>query len=60
MLRAGLEANGQARTRVYFASHIERFHERIMLAGALINEEHLTAILDECYLANGPDLNYLL
>ena len=54
MLRAGLEANGH-RVHAYTSPHIERFHERIMLAGALINEEHLTAILDECYLANGPD-----
>ncbi|MDG1936692.1 MAG: bifunctional folylpolyglutamate synthase/dihydrofolate synthase [Paracoccaceae bacterium] len=54
MLRAGLEANGH-RVHAYTSPHIERFHERIMLAGALIKEEHLTAILDECYLANGPD-----
>lgn len=53
MLRAGLEADGK-RVHAYTSPHIERFHERIMLAGKLISEDHLTAVLDECYLANGP------
>ena len=53
MLRAGLEADGK-RVHAYTSPHIERFHERIMLAGKLISEDRLTAVLDECYLANGP------
>lgn len=54
MIRAGIEADNK-RVHAYTSPHIERFHERIRLAGTLISEEHLTAVLDECYLANGPD-----
>ena len=54
MLRAGLEADNK-RVHAYTSPHIERFHERIRIAGTLISEEHLTDVLDECYLANGPD-----
>ncbi len=52
MLRAGLEAAGQ-RVHAYTSPHLARFHERIRLAGDLIAEDHLTAVLDECYDANG-------
>ncbi|PKQ12570.1 MAG: bifunctional folylpolyglutamate synthase/dihydrofolate synthase [Alphaproteobacteria bacterium HGW-Alphaproteobacteria-1] len=52
MIRAGLEAEG-ARVHAYTSPHLARFHERIRLAGALIAEDHLTALLDECYVANG-------
>jgi dihydrofolate synthase/folylpolyglutamate synthase len=52
MIRAGLEAGG-ARVHAYTSPHLARFHERIRLAGALIAEDHLTALLDECYAANG-------
>ncbi|MFK7876419.1 MAG: folylpolyglutamate synthase/dihydrofolate synthase family protein [Paracoccaceae bacterium] len=52
MTRAGLEAAGQ-RCHAYTSPHLARFHERIRLAGALIAEDHLTEILDECYNANG-------
>jgi dihydrofolate synthase/folylpolyglutamate synthase len=31
-----------------------RFHERIRLAGDLIDEDHLSDILDRCLEANGP------
>ena len=54
MIRAGLEAGG-ARVHAYTSPHLARFHERIRLAGGLIAEEHLTALLDECAAANGSD-----
>jgi dihydrofolate synthase/folylpolyglutamate synthase len=34
---------------------LARFHERICLAGRLIDEPDLSQILDECLAANGPD-----
>lgn len=52
MIRAGLEAGG-ARVHAYTSPHLARFHERIRLAGELIDETALTAVLDECYAANG-------
>ena len=52
MIRAGLEAAGQ-RVHAYTSPHLARFHERIRLAGALISEDDLSAVLDECYAANG-------
>ncbi|WP_297774314.1 folylpolyglutamate synthase/dihydrofolate synthase family protein [uncultured Roseovarius sp.] len=54
MIRAGLEAAGQ-RVHAYTSPHLARFHERIRLAGELISEDHLTAVLDECYAANGSE-----
>ncbi len=54
MIRAGLEASG-ARVHAYTSPHLARFHERIRLAGTLISEELLTALLDEAAAANGPD-----
>ncbi len=54
MLRAGIEAAGQA-AHVYTSPHLARFHERIRLAGDLIDEDLLSDILDECLAANGPD-----
>ena len=53
MIRAGLEAEG-ARVHAYTSPHLARFHERIRLAGQLISEPALTALLDECVTANGP------
>ena len=52
MIRAGLEGAGLS-CHAYTSPHLARFHERIRLAGDLISEEHLTAILDECHAANG-------
>lgn len=52
MLRAGLEATG-ASVHAYTSPHLARFHERIRLAGSLIEEPHLAAVLDECEAANG-------
>ena len=54
MIRAGLEAGG-AKVHAYTSPHLARFHERIRLAGELVSEEMLTALLDECVTANGPD-----
>jgi len=54
MLRAGLEAGG-AVVHAYTSPHLVRFHERIRLAGRLIDEDALAALLDECLAANGPD-----
>ncbi|MGR3461412.1 MAG: bifunctional folylpolyglutamate synthase/dihydrofolate synthase [Roseovarius sp.] len=52
MIRAGIEAAGQT-CHAYTSPHLARFHERIRLAGDLIAEDHLTAVLDECEAANG-------
>ena len=58
MIRAGLEAAGHA-VHAYTSPHLARFHERIRLAGALIDEDHLTALLEECYAANdGASITY--
>src|SRR5574343_1578470 len=54
MIRAGLEANGD-KVHAYTSPHLARFHERIRLAGELISEPALTALLDECVEKNGPD-----
>ena len=54
MIRAGLEAAGKT-VHAYTSPHLARFHERIRLAGELISEEALTAVLDECYAANGGE-----
>ncbi len=58
MIRAGLEGAGH-RVHAYTSPHLVRFHERIRLAGSLIEEDALTAVLDECYAANdGADITY--
>lgn len=54
MLRAGLEGAGM-RVHAYTSPHLARFHERIRLAGKLIEEDALIEILDECLAANGED-----
>ena len=54
MIRAGLEAGG-ASVHAYTSPHLARFHERIRLAGELISEPMLAALLDECMVANGSD-----
>lgn len=46
-LRAMLEAAGY-RVHVYTSPHLVRFHERIRLAGALVSEDALQMLLDEC------------
>ncbi|SLN19337.1 Folylpolyglutamate synthase [Roseovarius albus] len=58
MIRAGLEAAGK-KVHAYTSPHLARFHERIRLAGELISEADLTAVLDECYAANdGGNITY--
>ena len=54
MIRAGLEARGD-RVHAYTSPHLARFHERIRLAGELISEQALSAVLDRCYETNGPE-----
>ncbi len=54
MIRAGLEAAG-ARVHVYTSPHLARFHERIRLAGRLIAEPALAALLDECEAVNAGE-----
>lgn len=51
MIRAGLEAGG-ARVHAYTSPHLAYFHERIRLAGELIDEPTLAALLEECEVAN--------
>jgi len=50
-LRAMLEASGQ-RVHVFTSPHLVHFHERIRLAGALIDDDHLTQCLERCETAN--------
>ena len=50
-MRAALEARGLA-VHVYTSPHLTRFHERIRLAGRLIAEDTLAALLAECETAN--------
>lgn len=58
MIRAGLEAAGKT-VHAYTSPHLARFHERIRVAGELISEPELTAVLDECYAANdGESITY--
>lgn len=54
MIRAGLEGAGLS-AHVYTSPHLARFHERIRLAGELIDEALLSDMLDECLAVNGPD-----
>jgi len=53
-LRACLEAGGY-RVHAYISPHLVRFHERIRLAGQLIEEEALIAVLEECERANAGE-----
>src|SRR5258708_36439063 len=50
-LRACLEAAGY-RVHAYTSPHLVRFHERIRLAGQLIEEDALLVLLEECERAN--------
>jgi len=57
-LRACLEAAGY-RVHAYTSPHLVRFHERIRLAGRLIEEDALAALLEECEHANrGMPITY--
>lgn len=50
-LRAFLEAGGY-RVHVFSKPHLVRFNERIRLAGTLIDDARLAALLEECEQAN--------
>jgi dihydrofolate synthase / folylpolyglutamate synthase len=50
-MRACLEAGGY-RVHVFTSPHLVRFNERIRVAGELIGDEALVALLDECERAN--------
>ena len=54
MIRAGLEGAGLT-CHAYTSPHLARFHERIRVAGELIDEGALVALLQRCLAANGPD-----
>lgn len=54
MIRAGLEGAG-LRVHAYTSPHLARFHERIRVAGEIIDEGLLSDTLDRCLAANGPD-----
>jgi dihydrofolate synthase / folylpolyglutamate synthase len=57
-LRACLEAGG-FRVHAYISPHLVRFHERIRLAGELIEEDRLIELLEECERANqGRPITY--
>jgi len=51
MIRAGLEGAGKV-THAYTSPHLARFHERVRIAGELISEPDLAAVLAECEVAN--------
>ncbi|MGH7031726.1 MAG: bifunctional folylpolyglutamate synthase/dihydrofolate synthase, partial [Stellaceae bacterium] len=51
-MRACLEGGGY-RVHAYISPHLVRFHERIRLAGELIDEDRLIELLEECERANG-------
>ncbi len=53
-LRAMFEAAG-LRVHAYTSPHLVRFHERIRLAGKLISERELAAVLAECEKANAGE-----
>lgn len=58
MIRAGLEGGGLT-CHAYTSPHLARFHERIRVAGQLITENALSAVLDECDRANnGESITY--
>ena len=53
-LRAMLEAAG-LRVHAYTSPHLVKFHERIRVAGELISEPALSALLEACEVANGGE-----
>ncbi len=52
MMRAGIEGAGLI-AHAYTSPHLARFHERIRVAGRLIEDPALAALLEECERANG-------
>jgi len=54
MMRAALEA-ANYKVHVHTSPHLVRFNERIRLAGELIEDEALLALLEECEAENAND-----
>jgi dihydrofolate synthase / folylpolyglutamate synthase len=54
MSRSILEAAG-LKIHTYTSPHLVKFHERIRVAGELISEEALSALLEECEAVNGAE-----
>src|SRR5438128_2562015 len=54
MLRAILEAAG-LKVHCYISPHLVKFQERIRLAGKLIAEDELSALLEKCERVNAGD-----
>jgi dihydrofolate synthase / folylpolyglutamate synthase len=54
MCRSILEAAG-LKVHTYTSPHLIKFHERIRVSGELISEGALSALLEECEVANGSD-----
>ena len=52
--RAIMEAAG-LKVHCYTSPHLVKFHERIRVAGELISEHDLSALLEECEQANGSE-----
>src|SRR5579872_6713835 len=53
-LRAMLEAGGY-KVHVYTSPHLVRFNERIRVAGAIIGDPELVALLEECERVNAGE-----
>ncbi len=53
-LRSLFEAGGY-RVHAYTSPHLVRFHERIRVAGELVNEDELFRLLEDCEQANGEN-----
>ncbi len=53
-LRAIMEAAGLS-VHAYTSPHLVRFHERIRVAGELITDPALSALLEECEVVNGGE-----
>jgi dihydrofolate synthase/folylpolyglutamate synthase len=53
-LRAALEASGR-RVHVYTSPHLVRFNERIRVAGEIVDDARLSALLEECEAANAGE-----
>lgn len=52
--RAIMEA-AELKVHCYTSPHLVKFHERIRVAGELISEHDLSALLEECEVANGSE-----
>lgn len=53
-LKASTKAAG-LKVHTYTSPHLVRFHERVTLAGKVIEESHLSQLLEECEQANGKE-----